>query len=91
MPTIEFTKDAEFVVATEMGGRKTEKIKAGTIMNVGEGTAGRWERRGVAKRLTGTRTLAPVEPEAPTAPGTVVTGESKTVAPPPPPPPAGDE
>lgn len=54
MPTIRFTKDARYHEATEIGSNREIVIPAGTVREVNESTAARWERRGVAERMTGT-------------------------------------
>lgn len=95
MPNIRFTKDAKLDEATENGGRRTVEIKAGTIQyNVSEGTAARWERRGVAERFSDT---APA-PALGAHGGAVITqagagpvGGAPSMPPVPPPPPPSPE
>ena len=71
MPKIEFIEDAEYEVANEDGTRKATKIAKGTIQDVNEATAARWERRAKVKRLPSRiehAMNAPVAPAAPVAP-----------------------
>ncbi|HVQ43753.1 MAG TPA: hypothetical protein VMT30_02195 [Candidatus Saccharimonadia bacterium] len=71
MPKIEFIEDAEYEVANEDGTRKATRIAKGTIQDVNEATAARWERRGKVKRVISRiehAMNAPVAPAAPVAP-----------------------
>lgn len=94
MPNIRFTKDAKLDEATENGGRRTVEIKAGTIQyNVSEGTAARWERRGVAERFSDITAMP--APALGAHGGAVITqagpgpvGGAPSMPPVPPPPPA---
>jgi hypothetical protein len=94
MVTIRFIEDATLELATG-----DQKIAKGTVMNVNEASAARWERRNKAERLTGLRTPAsvtPVEPPAPPPPpppAEPVTPVAPVapVTPPAPPPPASEQ
>lgn len=93
MVTIRFIEDATLELATG-----DQKIAKGTVMNVNEASAARWERRNKAERLTGLRTPASVTPVEPPAPPPPPPAEPVTpvapvapVAPPAPPPPPASE
>jgi hypothetical protein len=99
MVSIEFTKNASYDVATDKGGKETVNIAAGTVKHgLSESEAHRWERRGVAKRVTGRVEAAPMPPAPPTGipegndPGTpgVTPAPAAPPAAPVPPPPAGE-
>jgi hypothetical protein len=95
MVSIEFTKNASYDVATDKGGKETVNIAAGTVKHgLSESEAHRWERRGVAKRVTGRVEAAPMPPAPPAGipegndPGTPGVTPAAPVPPAPPAPPA---
>lgn len=68
MPRIEFIKDAEYTQANEDGTSKVIKIAKGTVMDVVEASAARWERRNVAKRVPSAIERASAAAPAPVTP-----------------------
>lgn len=99
MVSIEFIKEGVYHRATEKGGNEEVKIPVGTVKTgLTEAEAYRWERRGVAKRLTGRRDTAtsgnavPMPPAPPAPPESNDPGTPQvTPAPPAPPAPAPAE
>jgi hypothetical protein len=51
MPRIEFIEDAEYDVANEDGTRRTVRISKGSVQDVNEASAARWERRSKVRRI----------------------------------------
>jgi hypothetical protein len=93
MPKIRFVVDTGYFAAKDDGSRDYVKIKAGTVQDVTEATAARWERRDVIERVrepvAGVHAAPPPPPPpAPPAPPQVPESRPEPSNPPAPPPPA---